>query len=463
MAPKTVGRETVLICRKIGRLRAGRRLCDASPVDDAGAPDPGGADRGGGLGARDGDPDPSEGRHRAGDRRAFLVGGAGLAGAGVAAAGLAYLGRDGDGSGGEPGPGPGATAPAGTAPGGWRDATRDHGARGTGEGDDRAALQDAIDSAAAEGAGRLRGGVVHVGPGRYPLGGSLQLRTGVTLQGSGAGTVLQLRSGVDAPALLIEANADGTPVAYAAVRSLTLDGSTGNQTKNRHGIAVRSNSSGSRTPYTGSDSFPLVADVLIAYFGGHGVAVGVDPEGGEADVRGARCLDVIVFECAKAATDGDRAGFFVGGTDGVLVACEAAGCGGPGYDVVRANNRLDACKGYFNQTEFRITGERNQLIGCQAQDGFGDGFALGAEGGDLSDASLVGCQADTNAGAGFRLVGVRSSVVSGLTAFVRGDATSDGPGVVLRDTSQCLLSGTVRGFATAVDGDNPGGVTQLVT
>lgn len=401
------------------------------------------------------------GPHHRGDRRAFLVGGAGLAGAGVAAAGLAYLWRDDDGGG--PAVPAATTAPAGTPPGGWRDATRDHGAMGTGEGDDAPALQAAIDAAAAEGAGRLRGGIVHVGPGIFPLGSSLQMRSAVTLQGSGPGTVLQLASGVDAPAIVIESNLDGSPVAYAAVRSLTLDGSTGSQTNGRHGIAISSNNSGSQTPYTGSDSFPLVADVVVAYFGGHGLALGIDPDGGDANVRGARCFNVVAFECAKAADDGDRAGFLVRCTDGALVACEAAGCGGPGYDVVRANNRLEGCKGYFNQTEFRITGERNQLVGCQAQDGFGDGFVLGGPGGGLSDTSLVGCQADTNAGAGFRLTGVTASVVSGLTAFVRGDASSDGPGVVLRGTSRCLLSGTVRGFATAVDGDNPDGITQLVT
>ncbi len=305
--------------------------------------------------------------------------------------------------------------------------------------------------------------MVHVGPGLYPLGDSLQMRTGVTLQGSGPATILQLRSGVDVPAIVVESNLDGTPVAYATVRSLTLDGSTGTQTDGRHGIALRSNSSGSQTPYTGSDAFPVVADVLLAYFGGHGIAVGVDPEGGEADVRGARCFNVIAFECAKAATEGDRAGFFVGGTDGTLIGCEAAGCGGPGYDVVRANNRLESCKGYFNQGEFRVTGDRNQLVGCQAQDGFGDGFALGRDGDPTIDLTVVGCQADTNAGAGFRLVGVSSSVVTGLTAFVRGDLSSDGPGVVLEGTSACLVSGTVRGFPTAVQGTNTGGTTQLVT
>ncbi len=406
------------------------------------------------------------------DRRAFLVGGAGLAGAGVAAAGLAYLWRDEDSRDGAATaattstttttPRPGTTAPAGTPPGGWRDVTRDHGARGTGEGDDRGAIQDAIDASAAEGAGGVRGGVVHLGPGLYPLGGSLLMRTGVTLQGAGPGTILQLQSGVDVSAIVMETDADGSPVAYATIRSLTLDGATGSQSKGRHGIAIRSNNSGSQTPYTGSDSFPVISDVLVAYFGGHGVALGLDPEGGEANVRGARCINVVAFECAKAATDGDRSGFLVRGTDGALIACEAAGCAGPGYDVVRANNRLEACKGYFNQTEFRITGERNQLNGCQAQDGFGDGFALGSPGNEIADLSLVGCQADTNAGAGFRLVGVTASVVSGLTSFVRGDLRSDGPGVVLRDTSRCLLSGTVRGFPTAVDGTNPGGLTQLV-
>ena len=402
---------------------------------------------------------PAEPRSGRGpDRRAVLVGGAGLAGAGAAFAGLSLL-RRGD----DPAPSPLPSTPAGGPPAGWRDAARDHGARGTGEGDDRAALQEAIDAAAQEGTGRLRGGTVHVGPGIYPLGGSLQLRTGVTLQGSGPGTVLRLEPGVDEPALVVESNVDGSPVAYAAIRGLTLDGATGEQTKGRHGIALRSDNGGSRTPYTGSDSFPVIADVLVAYFGGHGVAIGVDPAEGEVDVRAARCFNVVVFECAKAATDGDRAGIFVGGTDGLVVGCEAAGCGGPGFHVARSNNRLDACKGYFNQTEFLVTGQRSQLVGCQAQDGFGDGFALGREGQGVADTSLVGCQADSNAGAGFRLVGVTSSVVSGLTAFVRGDLASDGPGVVLRGTSRCLLSGTVRGFPQAVDGQNAGGVTQLVT
>lgn len=395
------------------------------------------------------------------NRRALLVGGAGALGAGAAAVTLAAaFRRDGDGgSAATTLPRPGATAPAGTPPGWWRDATRDHGARGTGEGDDVGALQDAVDAAAGEGAGRLRGGTVHLGPGVYPIGASLQLRTGVTLWGSGPGTVIRLLPGPDEPAVVVERNLDGSPVSYAAVRSLTLDGSTAPQTAGRHGIAMRSNNRGSQTPYTGSDAFPLVADVLLAYFGGHGVAIGVDPPDGQAEVRGARLVNVITFECAKAAQDGDRAGIFVGGTDAVLVACDVAGSGGPGIAVTKANNRLETCKTYFNQTEFLVTGERNQLIGCQAQDGLGDGFVLRG----VADTTVEGCQADSNQGAGFRLESVTSSVVSGLTSFVRGDLTSDGPGVAMRDVSRCLVSGVVRGFATAVEGANDDGITQLVT
>lgn len=408
--------------------------------------------------------EPARGRP---DRRALLVGGAGLAGAGVAAAVLAGLGRSDD-DGPAPAttlPRPGATAPAGSPPGGWRDATRDHGARGTGEGDDLGALQDAVDAAAAEGTGRLRGGVVHVGPGIFPIGASLRLRTGVTLLGSGPGTVIRLSPSAGEPALVIEDNADGTPVANAAIRSLTLDGSVGGggQSSERHGIAVRSDNSGSLTPYTGSDSFPLVADVIVAYFGGHGVALGVDPADGQANVRGARCVNVIAFECAKAARDGDRAGFFVGCTDGAFVACEAAGSGGPGYLVTRANNRFDGCKGYFNRGEFVIQGERNQLANCQAQDGLGDGFVLDGGTGEVANLSLVGCQADSNAGVGFLLDGVTSSVVSGLTAFVRGDLESEGPGVAMARTTRCLVSGTVSGYPTPSTGRNVGGITQLVT
>lgn len=400
------------------------------------------------------------------DRRGALVAGAGLAGAGLAAAVFAALGRDDGGDGGPSTatlPRPGSTAPAGSPPGGWRDATRDHGAQGTGEGDDRGSLQDAIDAAAAEGAGVLRGGTVHLGPGVFPVSGSLYLRTGVTLRGAGPGTVIRLLPGADEPAIVVEANADGTAAANVAIRDLTLDGATGSQSKGRHGIAFRGNNRGSQTPYTGSDAFHLVTDVLVAYFGGHGIAIGVDPPGGDrpAEVRAARVLNAIVWGCGAAGTNGDRAGIFVGGTDAVLTACDVASCAGPGYVVAKANNRLDGCKAYFNRTaEFLVTGERNQLSGCQAQDGYGDGFVVRG----AANSSLVGCQADSNAGAGFRLDGVRSAAVSGFTSFGRSGRTSAGPGVVLEGgTERCLVSGVVSGLPVAVDGDNPDGVTQVVS
>ena len=120
----------------------------------------------------------------------------------------------------------------------------------------------------------------------------------------------------------------------------------------------------------------------------------------------------------------------------------------------------DALEGCTEVDEVDAEGARTQLTGCQAQDSFGDGFVVrGAE-----SSSLVGCQADSNAAAGFRLDGARSVVVSGLTSFRRGERPAAGPGVVLEGgTGRCLLTGVVTGFAVAVEGENPDGITQVVT
>lgn len=220
---------------------------------------------------------------------------------------------------------------------------------------------------------------------------------------------------------------------------------------------------GGATPFTGSDSYPLILNVLVSYFGGHGVAIGIDPPGGTADVREFRCLNVVVFSCARAATSGNRAGIYVNGTDGFLIGCTVAGCEGPGYHILKANNRLDGCKAFFNRHEFHIQGNRNQLANCQAQDGYLDGFRIEAASGTLSNLSLAGCQADSNANVGFRITDVTYSSIVGLTAFLRGGRTSTGPGIALSGVSKCLLTGTINGLPTALTGTNTSGTNQLVS
>lgn len=239
----------------------------------------------------------------------------------------------------------------------WRNVKVDHGALGNGTGDDRAAIQAAIDAAAALGTGTHRGGVAYLPPGTYPVGGSVLMRTGVVLAGAGIATQIQLKSGFDVPAIVIEDNADATPSAYTVVKDMTLIGSTPSHTPGRHGIAVRSDNSGSQTPSTGSDSFILLSNLLVEYFGGHGLGIGLDNLPAVANVRAIRCSNIIVWECARAAVSGDRAGFYIRSSDGLFSSCFAAGCSGPGFHLVRANNQLTDCKAYFNRHEFLVQGK----------------------------------------------------------------------------------------------------------
>lgn len=381
---------------------------------------------------------------RRGSRRTFLIG------AGVAGASSVALTA--------------VASPVGaTAPTDWENAVVDHGANGNATGDDRPAIQGAIDAAAARGTGTHRGGVVYLPPGEYPIDGSLEMRTGVQLCGAGIASQIRLKSGHDEPAILIEDDAGGGPSAYTVVRDLSLLGATGSHTSGRHGIAVRSNNGGSQTPSTGSDSFVVLANLMVQYFGGHGLAIGVDPPLGTADVRAIRIHDVIAWECGKAAVGGSDAGFFLRCTDGIITSCMAAGCSGPGFHVVRANNQLSECKAYFNHHEFHVQGNRTQISNCSAQDGLLDGFRLEPTTGTLTNVSLTGCQADTNANAGLRLSGVSRASITGLTSFVRGGGSSTGPGIDMTSTTDCLLTGVVNGFTTAVSGTNSGGTTHLVT
>jgi hypothetical protein len=127
--------------------------------------------------------------------------------------------------------GPQAAAPAGAL------SVRDHGARGDGSGDDRPAIQAAIDAAS-----RAGGGVVFFPDGTYQVQRSarghyaLLLPGRVTLRGASRdGVVLREAPRIDRSVRLIQIEGDDNQL-----EQLTLDGNAGTQEPNehRHGIFV---------------------------------------------------------------------------------------------------------------------------------------------------------------------------------------------------------------------------------
>lgn len=338
-----------------------------------------------------------------------------------------------------------------SAPSDWKNVKTDFGALGDGSGDDRTAIQNAINAAASQGSGLLKGGIVYIPPGVYPISDTLQTTAGVVILGAGASSRISLKAGVDSPALAIRGSGD-----YCQVRDLHIT-SLGPHTSGRHGVAVQSTGT---TAFTGSDCYLTLQNLLITNMGGCGVYIGQDPSGSTADVREFRAINVVCADCSKGTTDA-AAGILVNGTDGVLLSCTVVSTSGPGIRIIRANNRISDCKAFYNRHEFVIEGSRVQLSNCQAQDGYLDGFRLVSTGA-ISNVSMSNCQADSNAAAGFRLSNVTNSSVVGLTSFVRSGKTSSGPGMSLTNTTKCRISGVINGFSTPLNGTNTSGLNDLV-
>lgn len=152
------------------------------------------------------------------NRRSLLVGSAASAAVAIAARGLSRsnLGI--------------SQFPARTAPDRMVSA-RTFGALGDGHADDRAAIQSAIDSMAASGGGQvlLPAGLYLVSSAAHSAV-AIELKSGVSLRGEGAGSIIKLRDGAGGHTV------DATDVSNCAMRSLVIDGNRERQPSVGHGF-----------------------------------------------------------------------------------------------------------------------------------------------------------------------------------------------------------------------------------
>lgn len=97
---------------------------------------------------------------------------------------------------------------------------QDYGAKGDGAADDRSAIQSALEAAY-----RAGGGTVFIPAGTFAVGPGLQVKSNVTLAGTGAGSVIKLKDGSTRNDNIIKSE----NWVNVAIKDLTLDGNRANQ------------------------------------------------------------------------------------------------------------------------------------------------------------------------------------------------------------------------------------------
>lgn len=311
-----------------------------------------------------------------------------------------------------------------------------YGAVGDGTTDDTAAIQAAIDEAAAAG-----GAVVWLGPYLY-LVGQLVLQNRVQLIGSGMhSTVLKAKASLNDSVIVnyvsgdqVEANAE-----FCAVRNLMIDGDKDNQTSG-DGIYFSTNpgTSDKADDDIDFDTHFLVENVLIYK---------ANDLGFNADGRSeSRLVNVHAYYCGSHG--------FSPAQDTYLVACSAGQCGGDGFYLDSPSERLYGCKAFYSSNAgFHLTNHGAELVGCEAQDNNHEGFLLDG----CESCILSGAVADSNSRTGsgtypgIYLYGAQACVVD-ILCMERGVANG-GAGYQLygikfgNSSSRCQVKITNRGVA----------------
>lgn len=309
------------------------------------------------------------------------------------------------------------------------------------------AIQDAIDDANPTN-NRHGGGIVYIPAGKYSVRGNIKVHTGVTVQGDGWGSFIQLASGANAPIFNVDetTGADGRPAFATSILSLRLNG---NRNKQSQAVPIIRIATGSGTTPIFNDHRHTIADLFLQYGSGHGIEI--------VGTRATRVDNVYVTKCASSGIS------VTDSSDGLFTRVVSAG-NNVGFSLAGASNNLLACRASRNTSDgFAMSSSRMAITNGYSLDNGRDGYRV-----EGSEANLTGCIADSNRDAGLRIAGAKRASVNGLSSYSRvSQNTNTAPfyqrwGVLFENTDHNFVSGLVRQNQTDLQGTNTGGVTQLV-
>lgn len=323
----------------------------------------------------------------------------------------------------------------------WFD-VRKFGAVGDGVAEDTAAFQAAIDSLGGLGAG----GVVFVPRSTAPyLLGNIQLKDGVFLVVA-AGTELKVKNSLNADFItLATTSTEQCGVMGLGGRFRIL----GNKANNTSGNAITINNVGGAA-FENNDCLVSIENVTILDIKGHGISIS------------ANSREVFVRNCQIRRPDGN--GVLCAGANITVESTTVGTAGLEGFLITAANNRIINCTAFFcgavtatNGDGFRISGTRNTLVGCHAEDNNQHGFHV-INGGN---STLEGCIADTNGvtttGYGFRVDNSGRCTITG-TSMDRnaGSPTQDAALSFANGPSDCFIVLTGINNIAITNGTMPG-------
>lgn len=294
-------------------------------------------------------------------------------------------------------------------------------------------IQAAIDALPAG------GGTVMLTEGTLTVASPVQLKSGTRLIGQGrssfnpaSGTIIKAVASLDDNIIELASNA----VTYFELRDFVIDGNKANQAS---GVGISIDWTG--TSITNAPRV-LLQNLMIASCKNNGMTV-VQPAGMGGGVM--NMIDVHAWQ-------NDGINFDIGGSDLHAMGCVANRSGLEGWKLTGGNIQLSNCAGKgagqvtaANGDGFLLsTGQRHQLVGCQAQDNLHDGFAISS-----NHHLLVGCQADSNGKTTARRNGFRIGAsgdfarLIGCYAFDRnaGDARVQATGINVQAATNVMVVG----------------------